>query len=135
MQGTSGCEFNDEVLSWHRINGQEAEDILPAILITNIHPSQFRDGAFHVEPHRQIVTENLILIPIRDICETSTDVAILINQIFTDIQQKKSLPQFEVARQLKKGQRGALVDALILEPNFSGIGIDLRKLFGFFSRH
>ena len=42
MQGTDGCEFEDEVLSCHQINGLPSEEILPAILITNTHPRQFQ---------------------------------------------------------------------------------------------
>lgn len=32
IHGPRGVHFEDEVLSWHRVNGQDAENILPAIL-------------------------------------------------------------------------------------------------------
>ncbi len=35
IRGTDKVHFQDEVLSWHNINGEDAEDMLPAILITN----------------------------------------------------------------------------------------------------
>lgn len=35
--------FDNEVLSWHNINGDNAENILPAILITRINPHKFRE--------------------------------------------------------------------------------------------
>lgn len=38
IHGTRGVHFEDEVLSWHRVNGQDAKDILPAILVTTRHP-------------------------------------------------------------------------------------------------
>lgn len=38
IHGPRGVHFEDEVLSWHRVNGQDAKDILPAILITTRHP-------------------------------------------------------------------------------------------------
>ena len=38
IQGTEIGHFEDEVFSWHGINGVDAEDCLPAILITNTHP-------------------------------------------------------------------------------------------------
>jgi hypothetical protein len=43
ITGTRGSEFNDEVLSWQRVNGQEADELLPAVLITTRHPSLFRE--------------------------------------------------------------------------------------------
>src|SRR5712692_10589436 len=44
IHGPRGVHFEDEVLSWHRVNGQDAKDILPAILITTRHPSTFRES-------------------------------------------------------------------------------------------
>ena len=34
----------------------------------------------------------------------------------------------------KAGVSGAIVDSLILEPNFVGIGVDLKKIFSMFKR-
>jgi hypothetical protein len=44
IHGPRGVHFEDEVLSWHRVNGEDAGDILPAILITTRHPSTFRES-------------------------------------------------------------------------------------------
>jgi len=134
MKGTDGCEFEDEVLSWHQINGLPSEEILPAILITNAHPRQFQSGTFRVNPQRQIVTENLILIPLRRVCNSTTEVAVLINKLFMDIQQKKALPDFDIAKQIKKGKGRSLVEALILQPNLYGVGVDLHKIRDFLKR-
>ncbi len=41
ISGPRGAPFEDEVLSWHRVNGQDAADVLPAILITTRHPLHF----------------------------------------------------------------------------------------------
>lgn len=71
------------------------------------------------------------LIPLRKACNSTTDVATLINKIFNDIREKKALVDFEVAKELKKGKNGAVVDALILQPNFAGLGVDLKYLFSF----
>ena len=38
IRGTHRVHFEDEVFSWHHINGEDAEKLLPAILITNRHP-------------------------------------------------------------------------------------------------
>jgi hypothetical protein len=44
IHGPRGVHFEDEVLSWHRVNGQDDAGILPAILITTRHPSTFRES-------------------------------------------------------------------------------------------
>jgi len=36
--------FDNEVLSWHSINGESAESLLPAILITKTNPHKFREN-------------------------------------------------------------------------------------------
>ncbi len=38
LRGVVGAHFEDEVLSWHQINGEDAEELLPAILLTNRNP-------------------------------------------------------------------------------------------------
>ncbi|PIS47380.1 MAG: hypothetical protein COT17_03750 [Elusimicrobia bacterium CG08_land_8_20_14_0_20_51_18] len=129
MRGTVGHHFTDEVLSWHQVNGQPSEGILPAILITTIHPRYFQMQA---KEHRQSSATQMLLIPLRKACKTTSDVVSLIEKVFKDIKDKKGLPDFEVAKELKKGKRGALVDALILQPNFAGIGLDLKAIAKFF---
>jgi hypothetical protein len=53
----------------------------------------------------------------------------LIQSIFTDIKEKKQLSGFTVAKRIKKDGWRHLADAVILEPNFAGVGLNLRKLF------
>ena len=43
FKGLPGSHFDDEVLSWHHINGEDAEDILPAVLITTENPHFFHN--------------------------------------------------------------------------------------------
>ena len=47
MRTDAGVHFSDEVLSWHHFNGDDVENeqLLPAILVTNRHPSEFRRRA------------------------------------------------------------------------------------------
>jgi hypothetical protein len=45
FRGTVGHHFADEVLSWRHINGQDADGVLPAILITTKHPRKFGSSA------------------------------------------------------------------------------------------
>lgn len=131
FRGT-GIHFNDEVLSWHHVNGQDAQEILPAILVTTRHPRTFYDANLNKNDTYRITEDKLLLIPLRKVCKTTTDVAALIGKIFHDIKEKKALQNFEVAQELKKGERGALTDALILRPSFSGFAVDLKTLAKFF---
>ncbi len=70
----------------------------------------------------------LIIIPFRKFCRTSTEVVELIQKVFEDIKEGKDLSNFSIAKEMKGGHMRAIADAVILEPNISGIGIDLKKL-------
>lgn len=137
IQGTEIGHFENEVFSWHGINGVEAEDCLPAILITNTHPSYFRDRGFrpkrtyglNVDPSQ---TLKLILIPLKKVCTTTTDVASLIEKIFLDIENGQDLVNFKVTKELKAGGGRALYDSLILEPNFNGLGFNIKQFLNYF---
>lgn len=128
IKGTS-AHFQDEVFSWHHINGENAEGILPAILITNRHPKRFHD--FYSYRNTEDVESDLklILVPLRRVCKTTTDVINLIDKIFTDIQQQKDLEDFKVKKEMKRGVGKAIADALILEPNISGVGFNFKRFF------
>jgi hypothetical protein len=129
MRGLVGAHFADEVLSWHHVNGQPAEEILPAILITTIHPEYFRAQA---GVGARSLKDKLLLIPLRKTCGSASEVVSVIEKIFNDIKDKKGLPDFAVAKELKKGKKGAVIDSLILQPNFAGLGLDLKRLVDFF---
>jgi hypothetical protein len=129
MRGIVAAHFADEVLSWHHVNGQPAEEILPAILLTTTHPQRFRTQASGTS---HSLDDKLLLIPLRTACKNTSDVVTLVEKIFTDIREKKGLPDFAVAQELRKGKSGALVDALILQPRFAGVGVDLKKMVAFF---
>lgn len=129
LKGTVGSHFEDEVLSWHHVNGQPSDDLLPAILITTRHPREFRD---YDKKARKQANDRLLLIPLRKACKSSSDVTNLIEKIFIDIKEKKTLSDFKVAKELSRGAKGAVVDALLLEPNIAGVGINLNYIIDFF---
>jgi hypothetical protein len=120
-----GVHFADEVLSWHKINGQNAEDLLPAILITTIHPTSFKEGQINAP---------LVIIPLRKVCKNSSEVVGLIEKIFNDIKKKKKISDFEITKELNKGKSNALVDAIILQPNIGGLGVDLKQIMKLFKK-
>lgn len=129
IHGPRGVHFEDEVLSWHRVNGQDAKDILPAILVTTRHPSTFRESFAQGRLAKES-RDALLLLPLRKICKSSEDVVELIQRVFKDIKSQKRLSKFRAAKRMRRGVAGALVDAVILQPNVSGFGFDLKKFFG-----
>jgi hypothetical protein len=123
--------FDDPQFSWNNINGISGEEVLPAILISTIHPTRFRDDPLREIPRKQrigIADDKLILIPLRGTCDNASDVVALIERIFRDVAAKKPLAEFSIAKKIRAGEKGAISDALILRPSFSGIGVDLKEL-------
>ncbi|CAM3188827.1 hypothetical protein [Asticcacaulis taihuensis] len=135
LRGTDLGHFSNEVFSWHKVNGLEGEDVLPAILITNEHLAKFRESSdgpeFKFDSNvRGNYSDNmkLILLPLKKFCKTETGVVNLISVSFKDIKAKKELSDFKVAREIKAKPFDRAFDTLILEPNVAGIGIDLKKI-------
>jgi len=128
LRGLKSVHFQDEVLSWHNINGQNADDILPAILVTNKNPHHFKDGGNSETNHSDY---KLVLIPLKDFCTTTTEVVDLIKEILNDIIAKKPLDKFQIQKIIRKGSNKAIVDSLILGPNTQKIGIDTAKIIDF----
>jgi hypothetical protein len=128
ISGPRGVHFEDEVLSYHRVNGQDAADVLPAILITTRHPSTFQESfsMLRSDPKNK---DALLLLPLRKVCKSSEEVADLIHRVFEDIKSKKRLSEFQAAKRMERGVGGALVDAVILQPKLGGVGFDIKKFF------
>ena len=128
VAGIEPIHFANDVFSWHGINGEDGENILPAIMITTLTPSYFWE---HNDEYRKSgeINDKLLLIPLKAVCKTSDDVIQLIKSIFNDIKEKKFLSGFAVAKSINKNPIKRIADAVILEPSFSGIGIDIRKIF------
>ena len=140
IKGTELAHFENEVFSWHKINNEKGDDILPAILITNAHPSYYRESNYSYRENRGLYKESivgdlkLILIPLKKFCTNTTEVISLIEGVFLDIEAKKDLSNFRVAKEIKRGIGSAIVDSIILEPNISGIGFSFNKLINYLRR-
>lgn len=140
IAGTDSRAFAEEVLSvhvddpefsWNKINGEDGEEVLPALMISTIHPQRFRDeapGYRFRKTGKGSADEKLILIPLRGLCKDSTEVIALIERIFRDIAAQKPLTDFAIAKEIKAGDGAALSDAFILKPSLWGIGVDLKEL-------
>jgi hypothetical protein len=125
----SSVHFENDQFSWSRINGQSADDILPALMISTIHPRQFRDAVPRYQPaitSKGLADDKIILIPLRTTCKDTSDVMSLIERIFRDIAEKKPLAGFAIAKEINAGTKGAISDALILRPTLWGVGVDLK---------
>jgi len=133
MKTDAGTHFDDEVLSWHSINGDDAEreQLLPAMLITNRHPSEFRKRAMG-----QIKGEDLkmVLIPLKKHCKDTSDVVDLIQKIFVQIKKGEDLDNFKMTKEKKRGIGGAIANSIILEPNVGGVGFSFNKLRDYFNK-
>ena len=136
IKGTVASHFQNEVLSWHHINGENAEELLPALLITNKHPFYFMTSKKSftykdtdiIKAHRY-GDMKMILIPFKKICKTETDVITIVQTVFNDIVQGKDLTNFSIVKKQKRKMGRTIVDFIILQPNVSGIGVDLKKFF------
>jgi hypothetical protein len=134
IQGIGESHFYSELLSFDSLNGMQPEELLPAIMITTLHPKYFIDRNNKRCIGEKIPENELIFIKLKDTCKTTQDVVLLLEKIFKDIKDKKKIQDFKITKELKKGIGGALVDALILEPNFAGLGVDFKKLTSIFKR-
>ena len=132
IQPVGESHFFSELLSWESINGMEPEELLPAIMITTIHPQYFLDRDNEQCLGEPIPETELVLIQLKDTCKTPSDVLKIIENIFEDIKEKKEIKNFQIRREQKAGVGGALVDSLILEPNLAGVGVNLKKVFSIF---
>jgi len=141
IKGTELAHFDNEVFSWHQINNERGEDILPAILITNAHPSYFMENNNGYRSTKGFYRESndsdlkLILVPLKKFCSSTTEVVSLVEKLFADIEVGKDLTEFKIAKEVQKGVGTAIVDSIILEPNISGVGFSFKKLGSFLRRN
>lgn len=129
IRGIVKEHFADEVLSWHHVNGRDAESekLLPAILITTISPHDFKESRLSESEDNR-----LLLIPLQETCKSSTDVANLIVKIFDDIRNQRELADFEIVREQRRNKVGSYLDCMELKPNVAGMGVNLNKVLNRF---
>ncbi|SRR6266446_2163949 len=132
IRGTEGHHFGNEVFDWHHLNGIEREDFLPSIVITTLHPAQFRDEA--AENWRDLRNDHLLAIPLKDKFKSARDITALLARITKDIKDQKPLRDFSIAEEMRAGVGGAVMDAFVLRPTIAGFGVDLKALASAFKK-
>lgn len=122
-------EFGGEVMNAYSIDGIPNDEILPAILISTVNPHQFKavQGIDKIGPFQK--NEKVILISLRELCSSEDDVFDIVRQLILDMREKKDLSNFSIVRTKKT----KFLDALILEPNFSGVGVKVKELWKYFT--
>lgn len=118
---------------WEAVNGIDPKELLPALMITTLHPKYFLDRDNKQIRNEESPKDKLVFIEINKVCKTPQDVVKLLEKIFKDIQEKKDLKDFKVKKELKSGVGKILNDTLILEPNIAGVGVNINNIFRFLS--
>lgn len=134
IQGIPESHFYSELMSWESVNGIDPAELLPALMITTIHPKYFLEGNNKEIFGGKIPEDKLVFIEVGKLCKTPSDVVKIIEKIFLDIKARKEIKDFVVKKELKGGIGKILNDTIILEPNIAGIGVNVNNIFKFFSR-
>ena len=149
IKSQRGVHFANSVLNWHSLAGREIEDMLPAIMLTKSPPSYFFHGTApdqndtmnatpqSGDPERSL--DSIALLPLREHCESAEDFSRILESIFADLERGCELKQFSVCNlnTLKPEQSiwnrfpfaKQIGSSVLLQPNFMGLGVDLKKLF------
>ena len=137
MRTDEGVHFSDEVLSWHSINGDDVEknELLPAILITNRHPIEFKKRGELFSANGSVESNlKMILFPLKKYCSTTSEVVTLIQKIFTRIKKGEDLDNFNIVEEKNSGVAGAIASSLIIEPSLTGTNIAFNTIQDYFTR-
>lgn len=132
IQGIPESHFYSELMSWESINGVDPKELLPALMVTTIHPKYFLDGNNKHSYSAKIPEDKLVFIEIGKVCKTSQDVIKLIEKVFQDIKDKKEIKDFKIKKELKGGVGKIINDTIILEPNIAGIGVNINNILKLF---
>jgi hypothetical protein len=142
-----GVHFANDVLSYYRVLDLDTEKVLPALLITKTPPSYFKETE---GPRERLVPDietddlcrdNIVVVPLKTCCTTPEEFASLMESAFSDLSKGTQIPNFRVAEHDKYHDKPLrpssmavsakrIGKSIVIEPNFFGIGVDLKKLLG-----
>jgi hypothetical protein len=131
IQGFPESHFYSELMSWESVNGVDPKELLPALMITTIHPKYFLDGNDKQRTGGKVPEDKLIFIEIREVCKSPQDVVRIIEKVLKDIKDKKEIKDFRVKKELKGGIGKILNDAIILESDSNGKSVSKNSILKF----
>ena len=134
IQGIPESHFFSELMSWESINGIDPKELLPALMITTIHPKYFLEGNDKQLIGGKIPEDKLVFIEINNVCKSSQDVVKVIEKVLQDIKDKKEIKDFRVKKELKGGIGKILNDAIILESDNNGASVSKNDILKFLNR-
>jgi hypothetical protein len=131
IQGIPESHFYSELMSWESVNGIDPKDLLPALMITTIHPKYFLDANDKQKIGGKIPEDKLIFIEISEVCKSPQDVVKIIEKVLQDIKDKKEIKDFKIKKELKGGVGRILNDAIILESDNNGVSVSKETILKF----
>ena len=114
----TGQHVDNEVMSWHGVDGVSGSDVFPAILITTRNPHDFLRGVLSDDETR------VVMFPLNDACKSPDEVVSLLRRICGCIRDRRPLADFEV----KESISGRVFRSIVAKPTIGGIGVDLKEL-------
>ncbi len=113
IQRIRESHFYSELMSWESVNGIDPKKLLPALMITTIHPKYFLDSDNKQIKGEPILDDKLIFLKISEIRKNPLDVVKLLEKIFNDIREKKIIESYQVKKELKSGIGRILNDSIM----------------------
>jgi hypothetical protein len=129
-----GVHFANEVLNYYTVGDLNADEVLPAIMITKHRPEFFKE-----ESNRDTTVDGnvgrVLIIPLRDFCKNEEDFVVAIQSIFDDLKSQKDLHNFKVSKndvRLRPSRNAGrfLLDAVELKPGAFGFSVNIKRLLG-----
>jgi hypothetical protein len=127
-----GVHFGNDVLNWHRVGNLNADEVLPGLMITKTHPSYFKESFDEATPAAPGLRD-LIVIPLKSLCDDETDFLRAIESVFSDLERGLELKNFQIATHDARASKSArpyrrLANAFEAKPGAFGFSIDLKAL-------
>jgi hypothetical protein len=135
-----GAHFANEVLAYYKVLDLNADEVLPAILISRAAPNYFEETVgpeeHTIDPETDpLLREETVLIPLKACCQDEASFVTIVESIFNDLAAGLEIRNFRVAEhdKFRSVGRSSFVErfasSILLQPNFGGVGVDLKRLF------
>lgn len=122
----SSRHVQNDILSWHRVFGLPGDKHLPALLVCTVNPNALMDDRINADALAD-QGHKAILIPLSGKEITVEGALLLVDSVFDKIVQNDLDAIFATHR--VEETSASTTPVLMLEPNISGIGINLNELW------